>query len=83
MYYFRMILRINSDYLSLNSINQLIFVMVKYSVFFAVRTEFLNIIQTSFGFKGLIVLYYRVSTKASINTYDDSNYNLKAKLKVT
>jgi hypothetical protein len=27
--------------------------MVKCGVFFAVRTEFLNIIQTSFGFKGL------------------------------
>jgi hypothetical protein len=27
--------------------------MVKCSVFFAVRTEFLNIIWTSFGFKGL------------------------------
>jgi hypothetical protein len=26
--------------------------MVKCGVFFAVRTEFLNIIQTSFGFKG-------------------------------
>jgi hypothetical protein len=30
--------------ISLNSVNQLIFVMVKCSVFFAVRTEFLNII---------------------------------------
>jgi hypothetical protein len=28
----------------LNSVNQLIFVMVKYSVLFEVRTEFLNII---------------------------------------
>jgi hypothetical protein len=28
--------------ISLNSVNQLIFVMVKCSVFFAVRTEFLN-----------------------------------------
>jgi hypothetical protein len=28
----------------LNSVNQLIFVMVKCGVFFAVRTEFLNII---------------------------------------
>jgi hypothetical protein len=32
---------------------QLIFVMVKCCVFFAVRTEFLNIIYTSFGFKGV------------------------------
>jgi hypothetical protein len=30
--------------ISLNNINQLIFVTVKWSVFFAVRTEFLNII---------------------------------------
>jgi hypothetical protein len=39
--------------LNLNSINQLIFVMVKCGVLFEVRTEFLNNIQTSFGFKGL------------------------------
>jgi hypothetical protein len=37
IYEFRMIL-------SINSINQLIFVMVKCCVFFALRTEFLNII---------------------------------------
>jgi hypothetical protein len=30
--------------ISLNGVNQLIFVMVKCGVFFAVRTEFLNII---------------------------------------
>jgi hypothetical protein len=29
---------------SLNSVNQLIFVMVKYGVLYEVRTEFLNII---------------------------------------
>jgi hypothetical protein len=39
--------------LNLNSINQLIFVMVKCGVLFEVRTEFLNIIWTIFGFKGL------------------------------
>jgi hypothetical protein len=44
---------INSD-ISLNSVNKMFFVMVKCGVFFAVRTEFLNIILTSFGFKGLI-----------------------------
>jgi len=38
---------------SLNSVNQLIFVMVKCGVLFEVRTEFLNVILTSFGFKGL------------------------------
>jgi uncharacterized membrane protein len=31
--------------------------MVKCCVFFAVRTEFLNIIQAIFGFKGLIRYY--------------------------
>jgi hypothetical protein len=38
-----MILTVNSD-ISLNSVNHLIFVMVKCCVFYAVRTEFLNII---------------------------------------
>jgi hypothetical protein len=38
-----MILTVNNDYF-LNSVNQLIFVMVKWCIFFAVRTEFLNII---------------------------------------
>jgi hypothetical protein len=36
-------LSVNSDYF-LNTINQLIFVMVKCGVLFEVRTEFLNII---------------------------------------
>jgi hypothetical protein len=39
--------------ISLNSINQLIFVMVKTGVPFEVRTEFLNIIYTGFGLKAL------------------------------
>jgi hypothetical protein len=34
----------DSAVISLNSVNQLIFVIVKYCVLFAVRTEFLNII---------------------------------------
>jgi hypothetical protein len=38
--------------ISLNSINQLISVMVKCGVLFEVRTEFLNITKTSCGFKG-------------------------------
>jgi hypothetical protein len=42
--------------ISLNSVNQLIFVMVKSCVFFAVWIEFLNIIQMSFDFKGFISL---------------------------
>jgi hypothetical protein len=38
--------------ISLNSVNRLIFVTVKFGVFFAVRAEFLNTIYTSFRFKG-------------------------------
>jgi hypothetical protein len=45
-----MILGVN---ISLNSINELIFVMVKCGVPFEVRTEFLNIICRTFGFKGV------------------------------
>jgi hypothetical protein len=41
--------------LTVNSVNQLIFAMVKCGVLFEVRTEFLNIIYTIFGFKGLKV----------------------------
>jgi hypothetical protein len=41
--------------ISLNGVNQLIFVMVKFGVLFEVRTEFLNIIYTSFRFKRLII----------------------------
>jgi hypothetical protein len=33
---------VQTGIISLNSINQLIFVMVKYGVLFEVRTEFLN-----------------------------------------
>jgi hypothetical protein len=47
--------------ISLNSVNQLIFVMVKCRVLFEVRTEFLNIILTSLGFKGLIDLQFMLS----------------------
>jgi hypothetical protein len=36
--------------MSLNSVNQLILVMVKYGVLFEVRAEFLNTVHTSFGF---------------------------------
>jgi hypothetical protein len=51
IYGFRIILRVNSDYFH----NHLIFLMVTRCVFFAVRTELLNIIQTSFYFKRLKV----------------------------
>jgi hypothetical protein len=40
---------------TLNSVKQFIFIMVKCGVFFEVRTELLNIIWTSFGFKWLKV----------------------------
>jgi hypothetical protein len=46
-----MILSVNSNYFR-NSVNQLIFVMVKCGVFFAVRTEFLNTKKKRFGKKG-------------------------------
>jgi hypothetical protein len=46
------------EIISLNSINQLIFVMMKCGVLLEVRTEFLNIIWTTFGVKGLNCLYY-------------------------
>jgi hypothetical protein len=36
------------------SVNQLIFVMVKCSVFFAVRTEFLNVIYMNIGLQRVI-----------------------------
>jgi hypothetical protein len=39
--------------ISLNNVNQLIFVMVKCGVLFEVRTEFLNKIWASFVFKWL------------------------------
>jgi hypothetical protein len=44
---------VNEDCFLENMINKLVFVMVKCSVFSAVRTELLNIIQTSFGFRGI------------------------------
>jgi hypothetical protein len=39
---------------ALNIINNLIFAMEKLCVLFEVRTDFLNIIHMSFGFKGLM-----------------------------
>jgi hypothetical protein len=50
--------------ISLNSINQLIFVIVKCGVLSEVRTEFLNIIWMCFGFKGLI--RYKTSFNALV-----------------
>jgi hypothetical protein len=38
----------------MNSVNQLIFAMVKYGVFFEVWAQFLNNIQMSFSLKGSI-----------------------------
>jgi hypothetical protein len=50
----------------LNSITQLIFVMVKCGVLSEVQTEFLNIIQTSFSFKGLYD-YKSITTEQQLN----------------
>jgi hypothetical protein len=44
---------VQTDVISLNSVNRLIDVTVKCGVFFAARTEFLNIIQTIYGFKAV------------------------------
>jgi hypothetical protein len=48
--------------ISLNVINQLIFVMLKCNVIFNVRTDFLTIIKTSVGFKEF---FYRKITALS------------------
>lgn len=40
--------------MSLNSVNKLIFLVITCSVLFEVRNGFLNIILTSFNFKGII-----------------------------
>jgi hypothetical protein len=51
IYEFRMILTVNSDCFE-NSINQLIFEMVKSCVFFAVWTELLSITRRASDSKG-------------------------------
>jgi hypothetical protein len=51
------------EMISLNSINQLIFVLIECCGFFAVRTEFLYIVYSSFGFKGLFINHIRVYNK--------------------
>lgn len=48
-----MIVCVNSENL-LNSTDKLILEILKNYFFFAVKTEFLNIIQASFGIKGLV-----------------------------
>jgi hypothetical protein len=44
--------------LSVNNVFQLIFVTVKCGVFYEVRTGFLNVMYTKFGFKGLTYFYF-------------------------
>jgi hypothetical protein len=41
---------LSTTFTSINTINQLIFLMVKCGVLFQVRTEFLNVIKMSIGF---------------------------------
>jgi hypothetical protein len=60
--------------ISLNSINYLIFVMVKSCVFFAVRTEFLNIIYTRFGFKWLKIICMFFLSNNNFSTSRVSTY---------
>jgi hypothetical protein len=67
VYGFRMILT-ETAIISLNSINQLIFVMVKCGVLFAVRAKLLNIIQTNFSFKGLIQMSYGNNRRNRLST---------------
>jgi hypothetical protein len=55
-----MILNAKSGTISLNTVKKLVLVTVKYSVFFAVRTEFLNINGTSFVFKGNLLDYSNI-----------------------
>jgi hypothetical protein len=67
--------------ISLNSINQLIFVMVKCGVLFEVRTEFLHNIYTSFVFKWLKrTLVAHVAWGKACDTYssDTSKVHLLA-----
>jgi hypothetical protein len=52
--------------ISLNSINQLIFVMVKCGIVFEVWAEFLNIIYMSVGLKGL-----KVSAAGNLSLHPD------------
>jgi hypothetical protein len=60
--------------LTINSVNQLIFVMVKCCIFFAVQTGFLNIIQMSFGFKGLILIPGDPINRTRFLLKSDSSY---------
>jgi hypothetical protein len=54
--------------ISLNDINQLIFAMKKFGVFFEVRTELLSIISMTFFFKVLkCCLYYFAFTEGYNN----------------
>jgi hypothetical protein len=60
--------------ISLNRVNQLIFLMAKSGVLFEVRSEFLNVIYASFGFKGLSIYtqkkYTHTHTKTQILATD-------------
>jgi hypothetical protein len=56
-----MLLRRNKIGYSLNSINQLVFVIEKHSAFLDVGTEFFNVMKMSFGLqrvRGFCVLKY-------------------------
>jgi hypothetical protein len=48
-----MMLSVNSGYFV--SVNKLIFVVGKFCVFYAARTELLSVFWTNFGFKGYCV----------------------------
>jgi hypothetical protein len=56
LYLWAFIILTVTAFIFLNSVKKLIFVMARCGVLFEVRTEFLNIVYTSFGFKGLMLI---------------------------
>jgi hypothetical protein len=69
----------------INSVYQLISVMVKCGVLFEVRTGILNIVSTSLGFKGLRKFLYYINVSYIFPTplADDSEYSLHSPFKLT
>jgi hypothetical protein len=53
--------------------------MVKCSVFFAVRTDFLNNIYTSFDFKGVILIAEHYEANISVLYLEDPELNSQPK----
>jgi hypothetical protein len=62
--------------LGLSVINHLSFAMVKFGVLSEILTEILNIIYTSFGFKGQSYIYIMHLRMAKFSQNLSSNFNL-------